>query len=192
MKLNNKLLIQFSLIMPLKNTSITIFRKYLRSKLPIELVWYILEFVYQPLRKELLLSIKRNFGTKSVWWKPSGRLLELCRDNGTIQINYYDEWSIFQQYFLYRKLYWERYSHYSHWYYPEDELSKPYEEFLNDDWQIYRCGVSGICANCVAYRFPCSTAATKNNNSYSHIWNIQDEPSCRDIVNQLVHNGVIR
>ena len=176
--------------MHLKNTSIVIARKYLLSKLPPELVWYILEFVYQPLRKKLMKSIKKNFGTKSVWWKPSGRLLELCRDKGTIQINYYEEWAIFQQYFLYRKLYWNRYTHYSHWYYPDVELEKTFEESLKNEWQVYRCGVTGICANCVAYRFPCSNAATKNNDSYSHIWDIQYEPSCRDIVNQLMYNGI--
>ena len=75
--------------MPVKTTSISIARPYLLTKLPSELVDYILEFVYQPLIKELMKSITNNFKIESIWWNPSERLLGLCKDNGVIQTGHF-------------------------------------------------------------------------------------------------------
>ena len=162
------------------NKSLMVARKFLLKNLPPELVDYILEFIYEPLRKELMLSITQTLGTKSVWWNPSGRLLELCRhDSGAIQVDYFDEWTMFKDHLGFVEFALEEYYDII----GRGDDTPTFPEYAKELWQRSRCGWKGFCPNCIAYNFPCSNAAKKNEEKYSHIWDIQDDPRFKLIIN---------
>ena len=129
----------------------------------------------------IIKDITNIYGMESIWWNPSNNLLNLCRDEGTIQIKNYDKWALFPHYILYKEFANGRYDEYD----DEDMVEEGTEEM----WKMTTCGVSQTCRNCVAYDFPCINLARETNDKLLGKWSLLEDPAFRPIVNSLREGG---
>lgn len=143
--------------------------------IPQEIIDKIFYFVFTDLQKNLFIQIRSIKENYSIWWDPSERLKELCGSRGSIQLNYFDIWTIFPQFIEYKKQ-WS----------PSFPLIGTIEDALEKDFrgETYHYVDDSVCMSCVEYNFPCLNYCDGNRSACKviHFWDIKDEPCVKEAI----------
>jgi hypothetical protein len=134
-------------MLELQNSYAIVRKKMRLHRIPQELIDIIFEMIMTNHKKQVTREIGDVDEYYSVWWNPSDELLSMCRDNGALQIGYYDTRSLFDIYPTFWELSRQQFSVFD----DEDEIDDEIEEHFNH----VSCGGARICYNCVCYNFPC-------------------------------------
>ena len=150
-------------------------RTVLLKILPMEIVDKILDHVYRDDHQDVLFFLTLRKYRISIWHNPSDRLIELCKERGTIQtgvvmceqingedvaaisqIKFIDPWSIWKSYIYFRMTYLKRANRYG------IDSTKITEDEITEYWKLKNpcaygcplCEKAFPCMNNILYKFP--------------------------------------
>ena len=162
----------------MSKTTVAISRTFLSRHLPQELVDKILKYVYEDIRKFVMMQIGVRKFNASVWYDPSDRLISMCKEPGSIQtgteltsfnnqkcstqLKYIEPWMLWQNYKEYRCFIYKNQTFRHNYYITDNDVEESWKNEAVCSYGCPMCTESFPCMNSFIQKFPGTRWSSRN------------------------------